>query len=172
MHNPLTSSIQQIPSWRGYISSASQEMFWIVWNSKNSFLCAHPPLVSIMSQINPVHSLPCISLRPILILLSHLCLNLPHGLFPAHYTTKPLYACRPLNKIISFKTHWITTYTHINTLCQKKKTYTCPCACQEGIWGNGSIVPLILNLALDCIICLLKTCQKTQKLHVTGYLCL
>lgn len=41
MHNPFISSIQQIPTWRGYSSSASQEIFCIVWNSKNPFLCAH-----------------------------------------------------------------------------------------------------------------------------------
>jgi hypothetical protein len=51
-----------------------------------------PPLVPILSQMHPVHTLHHISLRSGLILSSHLRLDLPHGLFPARFPTKTLYA--------------------------------------------------------------------------------
>ena len=39
------------------------------------------PLFRTLSQINPVHTLPTVSLRHILILYSHLCVGLPSDLF-------------------------------------------------------------------------------------------
>jgi hypothetical protein len=50
-----------------------------------------PPLVPILSQINPVHITLC-SLRFILILPTHLCIWLPSGLFPSGFRTKILYS--------------------------------------------------------------------------------
>ena len=46
-----------------------------------------PPLIPIPIQMNPVFTLPH-NIEIILILLSHLCLCLPNGLFPSHFPTK------------------------------------------------------------------------------------
>jgi hypothetical protein len=47
-----------------------------------------PPLVPILSQINPVHTTPSY----VLILSFHLRLGLPSGLFPSGFPIKILYA--------------------------------------------------------------------------------
>jgi len=55
----------------------------ILWNPKvYDHIHKRPPLVPILSQINPVHVHPT-HLRSILILYSHLLIGLPSGLFPA-----------------------------------------------------------------------------------------
>jgi hypothetical protein len=53
-----------------------------------------PPLVSVQSQINPVHILHPVALRSILILPDHLHLGLPNGLFPSCFSTETLYVFR------------------------------------------------------------------------------
>jgi hypothetical protein len=50
-----------------------------------------PRLVSFLSQINEVHATPS-CLRSVLILSTHLRLELSSGLFPAGFPTKMLYA--------------------------------------------------------------------------------
>jgi hypothetical protein len=47
-------------------------------------------VVPIPSQIDPVHSIPSY-LRSFLILSTHLCLDLPSGLFPSGFPTNILY---------------------------------------------------------------------------------
>jgi hypothetical protein len=47
-----------------------------------------PPLVPILSQMNPVHVVTPISLKQFLILYSHLRLGIPNGLFSLGFTTK------------------------------------------------------------------------------------
>jgi hypothetical protein len=72
-----------------------------------------PPLVPILSQINPVRSTPSSS-RSILILSSQLGLSLPGGLFPYGFSTKILYAflfvfmraTRPAHLILLDFIHW------------------------------------------------------------------
>jgi hypothetical protein len=49
------------------------------------------PQVSIISQINPVHTTP-FHLRSILLLSTHLCLDLPSSLFLSGFLTNILYA--------------------------------------------------------------------------------
>jgi hypothetical protein len=79
------------PSLEANSCSASQEIPRILCNSKLNYRVHNiPPLVPILSQINPTLSHP-ISLRPIL-LSSHLRLGLASGLYPSDFPTKILYA--------------------------------------------------------------------------------
>jgi hypothetical protein len=88
----------------GWFSSfpASQEIPRILWNSKVHYLTHKcPPPAPILSQLKPTHPT---SWRSILILSSHLHLDLSIGLFPTGFPTKtctrlspphPSYMLRP-----------------------------------------------------------------------------
>ena len=78
----LAYSMEQSPSWEANRFSASQEMPRILWNPKIHYRihkCSPP--VPIQSQLDPVHTPTSFFLRSILILVSHLRLGLPSGLF-------------------------------------------------------------------------------------------
>lgn len=57
---------------------------------------SHNPITGLyLSQMNPVHILSIIPLRPILVLSSHLCLCVPNDLSHLAFVTKMLYPCPP-----------------------------------------------------------------------------
>jgi hypothetical protein len=74
-------------------SPASQEIPCISWTLKVHY-CIHNslPPVPILSQIDSVHAPHSISLTSILILSSHIHLDLQSGLLPSGVPTKTLYA--------------------------------------------------------------------------------
>jgi len=73
-----------------------QSLSWanrILWNLKVCYrVHKSPPVVPIMSQINPFHSLQPIYLGRSLIIYSHLRLGLTSGHFPSDFPTQTLYA--------------------------------------------------------------------------------
>jgi hypothetical protein len=76
----LTNYIEQSPSWKAKRFSASQEIPRILWNPKAHYsIHKSPTLVSVQSQIDPVHALP-VDLKSILVLSSHLRLGLPSSI--------------------------------------------------------------------------------------------
>ena len=91
--------MDQSPSWAVNSSSANQEIPHILWNPTVHFRSQKcPPLpVPILSRIIPVHASHPTSWKSILI-LSHLFLGLPSGLFPSGFPTKTL--CAPLLSLI------------------------------------------------------------------------
>jgi hypothetical protein len=82
------------PSWEVVICSATQEVPSILWNPKVHY-CGHksPPLVPILSQMNPVHFFWSYFFQIILMLSSSQHLGLPSGPFCSGFPTRMLYAC-------------------------------------------------------------------------------
>jgi hypothetical protein len=79
------------PSWGAANSAATQEFPSILWNPKVHYRVHKSlPLVPILSQINPIHTIP-FYLRSIWILSTHLRLGLPSGLVPSGFPTNILY---------------------------------------------------------------------------------
>jgi hypothetical protein len=89
----LTHSLMELsPSWETANCAVTQELPSILWNPKVHYrVHKSPPLVPILSQINPIHTIPSY-LRSILILSTHLRLGLPSGLFPSSCPTNILHA--------------------------------------------------------------------------------
>jgi hypothetical protein len=113
----LTYSMEQSPSWEANLFAASQEISSVLWNPKVYYrIHKCPTPVSIMSQLNPIHTSHPPSWRSILILSSHLRLVLPIGFLslrvphqnPVHATPFPHPSYMPrLSHLFDFITRTI-----------------------------------------------------------------
>ena len=84
----------QSPSWEANWFAASQEITRISRNPKVHYRTnKHPPPVSILGQLNPVHipTSHLLEIHP----STHLRLGLPSGLFPSGFPSKTLYIPSP-----------------------------------------------------------------------------
>jgi hypothetical protein len=89
----VTGSTEQ-SHWGG--KKYSVKKFPAVMEPKGSSPCSQDPTTGLyLSQMNPVHILSIIPVRPILILSPHLCLCVPNDLSPLAFATKMLYPCPP-----------------------------------------------------------------------------
>ena len=123
----FTYSIERSPSWEANQFSASQEIPHISWNPKVHY-CFHKclPPVPILSRIDPVHAPPHpTSWRSILILFSHLWLDLPSGLFPSGFPTKTLYT--PLLYPILWNIYIYINNKNICCLANIRAIWYCVC---------------------------------------------
>jgi hypothetical protein len=78
------------PSWAAANCVATQKLPSNLWNPKVHYrVHKSPPLVPILSQIDPIHT---ISLKSILIVYTHLRLDLPSGHSPSDFPINILYA--------------------------------------------------------------------------------
>jgi hypothetical protein len=86
--------VEKSPSWEANSYSVSQEIPRHLSNPKVPYsVHKSPPANSVLSQINPVHTVPKpIYVRSTLILFSYLHLGLPSGPFPSGFPIKILYA--------------------------------------------------------------------------------
>jgi hypothetical protein len=91
----ITNFMKLSPSWEIASCAATQELPNILWNPKVHYrVHKSPPLAPILSHINPVHTIPPypIALTSILLLSTHLRLDLPSGLLPSGFPTNILNA--------------------------------------------------------------------------------
>ena len=87
-----TNSIEQSPSWEVNRSSANQEISSILWNPKVQYYIPKcPPPLLYWDRATQSMPPPPISSRSILILLTHLCLDVWSHLFLSGLPTKTLY---------------------------------------------------------------------------------
>jgi hypothetical protein len=123
--NDINSSVGQRSRWTNSMelspclkSSATDEISRILWDLKVQY-CVHKslPLVSVMTQMNPVHTLTAYFFRSILILSSHLHLGLPNGVFPSGFPNKALQALFFHVSYIPCPSH--SQFDHSNNIMQE-----------------------------------------------------
>jgi hypothetical protein len=97
------------PCWEVASCVATQELPSILWNPKVHYrVHKSPPLVPILNQIDPVHTIPShpIFLWSILILSTQWGLDLPSGILPSGIATNILWIrLRPYSCYMSCPSH-------------------------------------------------------------------
>jgi hypothetical protein len=89
----LTDFMGPSPSWEAVNCAATQELPSVLWNPKPHHLVhKNPPLVPILSQIDPVHTTPSYLSKIHFNSFTHLRLGLPSSLFPSSLPTNIIYA--------------------------------------------------------------------------------
>jgi hypothetical protein len=93
VYTKQTNPIELSPSWETTSRSATQE--FPNFYATRKFISVHknPPLVRILSQMNPAHTTTPVCKIHLNIILP-LCLCLPSGVFPSGFPSKTLYAFR------------------------------------------------------------------------------
>jgi hypothetical protein len=108
----------KLSPWEAANCAATQKLPRILWNPKVHYrVHKSPPLVPILRQIDPVHSISSY-LRYILILFTHLRLVLPSGLFPSGFPINILYVFLPHSSYMPCQSHphWLD---HSNYICRR-----------------------------------------------------
>jgi len=78
--------------WEANSCSSSKEIPHLSLSQKVYYcVCKSPPLVPILSQMNPVHTFPFYFSKIHSDIIDNLCLCLPGGLFPSGFLIKILY---------------------------------------------------------------------------------
>jgi hypothetical protein len=112
----LTNSTEQNPSWEADSHSSGQEITHLLWNPDVHYRVHNsPPLAHILSQMNPVRSLPpcCCKIHSF-----HLFLGLPSGIFSLGFSIKILYAFQVTLRACEFR---LATF-HVNMSWMRRCT--------------------------------------------------
>jgi hypothetical protein len=126
------------------------------------YYCVHksPPLVSILSQVDPTHTIPShpISLWSISILSTYLRLGLPSGLFPSGFPTNILYPFLFSSIRAKWPAHLILLDLIILLYLARSTSYEAP---RYAVYSN------LLSLHLSSVQILFSTpCSQTPSVYV------
>jgi hypothetical protein len=95
-------------SWEAANCAATEELNSILWNMKDHYpVRKSPPLVPILSQIDPVHT----TTSYLSLILS--TLGLPSGLFPSSFPTSILYPFVFSSLRATWPAYYIYIYTYL-----------------------------------------------------------
>jgi hypothetical protein len=112
----VTNSMELSPSSETDSCAATQELLRVLRNPNIHYhVHKNPQLVVILSQINPVHTTTFYFPKAILILSTHVHIDLPNGLFPSGFPTEIYTRSSSFNsRYISCPSHppWLHHYNY------------------------------------------------------------